>query len=169
MRVRYGWKACGIIGMTFIPMGLLFLVLGFVLGPNPSVEFDSPEERKIFLAIFCGIGGIFLLAGLILLFIDLRRRYLLRRAYEGGNKVDAVFTGMVFQRSVNTVYGAPRMAECAWTDPNGVVHIYRSRYLYTDVSKLLTSDTVPVYVDRYNEDIGFVDIDAALPEIRIHR
>ena len=60
------------------------------------------------------------------------------------------------------------LIEAAWTDPNGVVHVYRSRYLKTDVTKLLKSDTVPVYIDRYNENIGFVDIDAVLPEIRIH-
>jgi len=36
------------------------------------------------------------------------------------------------------------------------------------VTKLLKSDTVPVYIDRYNENIGFVDIDAVLPERRIH-
>ena len=43
-----------------------------------------------------------------------------------------------------------------------------SRYLFTDVTKLLTAKTVPVYIDREDEDIGFVDIDAVLPEIRIH-
>ena len=75
---------------------------------------------------------------------------------------------MVLQKNVNTVSGVPRMLECAYTDPSGVVHVYRSRYLYTDISKLLKSDTVPVYIDRYNEDIGFVDVDAVLPEIRIH-
>ena len=58
--------------------------------------------------------------------------------------------------------------EAVRSDPNGVVHVYRSRYLKTDVTKLLKSDTVPVYIDRYNENIGFVDIDAVLPEIRIH-
>ena len=38
----------------------------------------------------------------------------------------------------------------------------------TDVTKLLKSATVPVYIDRMNENIGFVDVDAVLPEIRIH-
>lgn len=38
---------------------------------------------------------------------------------------------------VNTVNGQPRVVECAWTAPDGVVHVYRSRYLYTDVTKLL--------------------------------
>ena len=37
-----------------------------------------------------------------------------------------------------------------------------------DAKKLLKAEKVPVYIDRYNENIGFVDIDAVLPEIRIH-
>ena len=48
------------------------------------------------------------------------------------------------------------------------MHVYRSRYLYTDVTKLLKDKKIPVYIDRYDENIGFVDIDAVLPEIRIH-
>ena len=118
--------------------------------------------------MFCGIGGLFLLLGLGFLVVDIRRRYLLRRAYNGGNCVEAKILGVVTQRNVNMAYGQPRMIEAAWTDSNGVVHVYRSRYLKTDVTKLLKSDTVPVYIDRYNENIGFVDIDAILPEIRIH-
>ena len=82
--------------------------------------------------------------------------------------MDAKILGVSTQRNVNMPYGQPRMVEAAWTDPNGVVHVYRSRYLKTDVTKLLKSDTVPVYIDRLNENIGFVDIDALLPEVRIH-
>ena len=83
--------------------------------------------------------------------------------------MEAQILGVVSQRNVNMSYGHPQMIEAAWTDPNGVVHIYHSRYLNIDVTNLLKSETVPVYIDRYNENIGFVDIDAVLPEIRIHR
>lgn len=82
--------------------------------------------------------------------------------------MNAQILGVATLRNVSMPYGQPRMIEAAWTDPNGVVHVYRSRYLKTDVTKLLKSDTVPVYIDRYNENIGFVDVDAVLPEIRIH-
>ena len=88
--------------------------------------------------------------------------------YYGSNCVDAQILGIVTERNVNMPYGPPRMIEAAWTDPNGVVHVYQSRYLKTDVTKLLKSDTVPVYVDRNNKNIGFVDVDAVLPEIQIH-
>ena len=109
-----------------------------------------------------------LLLGLIFLGRDLLRRRRLRIAWESGNCVEAEFLGVVTRRDVNTVNGQPRVVECAWTAPDGVVHVYRSRYLYTDVTKLLKDKKIPVYIDRYDENIGFVDIDAVLPEIRIH-
>ena len=34
---------------------------------------------------------------------------------------------------------------------------------------MLTSDEVPVYLDRMNEKIAFVDIDAVLPKVVMHR
>ena len=168
MRKKMGWTVYGILGFIFAPMGFLFLMIGLVVGQSRNIRWDGNGDPAIFTAVFCGIGGLFLLLGLGFLAVDIRRRYLLRRAYEGGNCVDAQILGVVTQRNVNMPYGQPRMIEAAWTDPNGVVHIFRSRYLKTDVTKLLKSDTVPVYIDRYNENIGFVDIDAVLPEIRIH-
>lgn len=168
VRKKYGWTALGMVGFVFAPIGLLFTVLGILLGRSGAVRWKSSRDPAVFLAVFAGVGGLFLLLGLGFLLADIRRRCLLRRAFEGGERVDAEIIGMVTQRNVNMVNGSPRMLECAWTDASGVVHIYRSRYLYTDVTKFLTSKTVPVYIDRFNENIGFVDVDAVLPEIRIH-
>lgn len=168
MRKKMGWTVYGIIGFIFAPIGFLFLMIGLLVGQSGTAHWKGNGDPEMFIAVFCGIGGLFLLLGLGFLFVDVRRRYLQRRAYEGGNCVDAQILGVVTQRNVNMTYVQPKMIEAAWTDPNGIVHVYRSRYLKTDVMKLLKSDTVPVYIDRYNESIGFVDIDAVLPEIRIH-
>lgn len=168
MRKKLGWSVYGILGFVFAPMGLLFVLLGAGLGMAQSVSWKQPEDPVIFLSVFGGIGGIFLLIGLVFLALDLRRRHLLQRAYDSGNCVEAEIIGVTSRNNVSMPSGHPRMVECAWTDPSGVVHVYRSRYLYIDVTKLLKSDKVPVYIDPYNERIGFVDIDAVLPEIRIH-
>ncbi len=168
MRRKMGWTVSGILGFVFAPMGFLFLMIGLLVGRSENVRWDGADDPAVFIAVFCGIGGLFLLLGLGFLAADIRRRYLLRRAYDGGNCVEAQILGVVTQRNVNMPYGQPRRVEAAWTDPNGVVHVYHSRYLNIDVTKLLKSATVPVYIDRYNENIGFVDIDAVLPEIRVH-
>ena len=168
MRKKTGWTARGIVGLVFFSIGMVFLPLAFVLQQSKTVSWKHPNDPAIFLYVFGGIGGLFLFLSLIFLGAELRRRALLMRAYNGGCCVDAEIIGVTAQNNVNTSGGHPRVVECAWTDANGVVHIYRSRYLYFNVEKLLTSKTVPVYIDRENENIGFVDIDAVLPEIRIH-
>ena len=168
MRKKMGWTAKGIIGMIFAPMGFLFLMIGALVWQSKSAAWKHLDDPVVFISVFGGIGGLFLLLGLAFLLADVRRRHLLQRAYNGGNCVEAVITGVSTQKNVSINGGHPRVLECAWTGPDGVVHIYRSRYLYTDVTKLLKSDTVPVYIDRWNENVGFVDVDAVLPEIRIH-
>ena len=168
MRKKMGWTALGIIGFIFSPIGFLFLLIGIIVGQSMSFLWRGTGDSVFFTAVFCGIGGLFFLLGSGFLAADIRRRHLLRRAYEGGNCVEAQILGVVPQRNVNMPNGQPQMIEAAWTDQYGVVHVYHSRYLNIDVTKLLKSDTVPVYIDRYNENIGFVDVDAVLPEIRIH-
>ena len=168
MRKKMGWTVYGIIGFIFVPMGFIFLAAGLFAGRSAHIRWNGPSDPVVFTAVFCGLGGLFLALGLVFLAMDLRRRRLQRRAYESGNCVEAQVLGVVPQRAVNMPYGNPQVLEAAWTDPNGVVHVYRSRYLRVNVTKLLQAGTVPVYIDPYNDSVGFVDVDAILPEIRIH-
>ena len=164
-RKKYGWTAKGIIAFIFIPMGLIFLPLGLLLW-----HYRAGNEPDVFLYSFGGIGAVFLLTGLILLLADLHRRALLRRAYEGGNCVMAKIAGTETRNDVNINGRCPVVVEAHYTDPaTGVAHVWFSRYLYINVGDLLQSDEVPVYIDRMNGDIGFVDVDAVLPQIRVHR
>lgn len=164
---KYGWTALGIVGMIFLPMGLVFLPLGIALWYAKAGR--QPEDPQIFLYVFGGLGLVFLLAALVLTGLELRRRALLRRAYEGGNFVMAKIAGVQARNNVNMNGRHPVVVEAHYTDPaTGIAHIWYSRYLYMDVSDLLTSDEVPVYIDRTDSNIGFVDIDAVLPQIRVH-
>ncbi|MBQ6060457.1 MAG: hypothetical protein IJL36_03330 [Clostridia bacterium] len=165
---KYGWTVRGILGFVFGPMGLLFLSLGllfwyFRVG-------DEPEDPEIFLYVFGGMGAAFLLVGLILLGMDLYRRARLRRAYEGGYFVMAKIAGKSAVENVSFHNGRhPWVVECHYTDPaTGTVHVFYSRYLNVQVMDLLKSDEVPVYLDRMDQRVGFVDIDAVLPEIKVH-
>ena len=166
-RKKYGWTVKGIIGMIFSPMGLFFLVMG-ILFWYYKVGTD-PEDPQIFLYVFGGMGAAFLLVGLGLLLADIHHRAQLRRAYEGGYYVMAKIAGTNTQKNVNMNGRNPVIVECHYTDPStGVAHVYYSRYLYTHVADLLQSDQVPVYIDRMNDKVGFVDIDVVLPEIKVH-
>ena len=53
---KYGWTALGIVGFIFAPIGLLFTVLGAVIGRSPSVSWQGPDDPAVFLAVFCSAG-----------------------------------------------------------------------------------------------------------------
>ncbi len=164
---KYGWTALGIVGIIFTPMGILFLLLGVILWTYGAGK--KPEDPTIFLAAFGGIGAIFTLTGFALLAADLLRRKKMERAFLGGYYVMAKITGVRTQNNVNMNGRHPVTVECRYDDPaTGVTHIYHSRYLYIDVEPLLKDTEVPVYIDRNDDSVGFVDIDAVLPEIRVH-
>ncbi len=174
MRRKTGWTAMGIVGFIFAPIGFLFVLVSVVLRQpdllrhTGSGMWKHADDPLILQAVFGGMGSFFLILGLIFLGFDLRRKIRLKRAFDGGYCVEAKITGISTVNNVNVNHRHPCVVECAYTDASGAVHIYRSRYLYTDVSGLLTSETVPVYLDRFDESIGFVDIDAVLPEVRVH-
>ena len=171
MRRKFGWTAIGIVGMVFAPIGFVFLVVALAIRLSMnrlSGAFHVSGDPGILTAIFFGMGALFLVMGLLFLGYDLRRRRRMRRVFEEGYSVEAKILGPVEQRNVTVNGRHPWVLECAWTDPTGVVHVYHSRYLSMNVIQLLKADTVPVYIDRYDESIGFVDVDAVLPEIRVH-
>lgn len=162
---KYGWTEKGILGFVFTPLGLIFLIVGAVV-----THFDAvaPDERLAFLISFVGVGAVFFLVGLVLLFLDLRRRRRQRSAFEGGHYVMGKVVGFKTITRVNMGWTHPVVVEVHYTDPDtGTVHVYYSRYLYVNVADLLTGDEVPVYLDR-DSGIGFVDIDAVLPRIEVH-
>ena len=112
--------------------------------------------------MFVGMGSLFLLLGLGFLLHDLLRRHRLRQAYYGGNYVDARICAIKEIQSVNMNGRHPVVIECSYVDTYGEEHIYRSRYIYSSLGEELIGKTVAVYVDRVNENIGFVDVDAVL-------
>ncbi len=168
MHRKTGWNALGLVGLVFAPIGLIFVLISLAMSQAGSMFGDTLEAGTMLVSIFGGVGGLFLILGLAFLAHELLRRHRLRRAFDDGIRVDAKILGLVPETRVTVNHVHPWVLECAYTDTSGVVHIYRSRYLYTDVSEFLTSDTVPVYIDRVNEKTAFVDVDAVLPEIRKH-
>ena len=162
---RYGWTEKGIVGLIFAPIGLVFLVVGLLF----NAQLQAPEERLVFLICFAGMGGAFLAVGLILLGLELWRRKRQRDAYEGGYHVMGKVAGCRVNTRVNLNGTHPMVVEVHVTDPDtGTVHVFHSRYLYVNVEPLLTADEVPVYLNREDGRVGFVDIDAILPRIEVH-
>ena len=125
--------------------------------------------KGVFLSVFGGTGLAFLIAGLALLGADIRRRRRMRRALDGGEYVMAKIAGVQQRMNVNMHNTHPYVVECHYTDPGtGEVHVWYSRYLYFNPADMLTSDTVPVYIDRMDEKAYCVDVDAVLPNVVLH-
>lgn len=163
---KTGWTEKGIVGFIFAPLGLIFLIVGILA--HRSIA--QPDDRLAFMICFIGLGGVFFTVGLVLLLIDLRRRARLRAAFESGYRVMGKVAGFRVNTRVNVMGIHPTVMEVHWTDPDtGTVHVYFSRYLYVNVQDLLTDDEVPVYIDRDDYRVGFVDVDAVLPKIEVHR
>ncbi len=159
-RKMFGWTVWGIIGFVFAPIGFLFLPIGLA-----AVSFQSlldPEDLAVFQYVFIGMGTLFLLLGLGFIGYDLLRRHRLRQAYDGGNAVDARISAIREIQNVNMNGRHPAEIECSYIDPYGEEHIYRSRYIYSRLTEDLIGQMVPVYIDRMNDKIGFVDVDSVL-------
>ena len=165
---KFGWTEKGILGMIFSPLGAFFLLLGLVL--YSAEAGHNSEDPMIFLCAFGGMGGAFLLTGLTVLGLDVRRRNAMRRALDSGDYVLASIAGVQQRLNVNTGGTHPCVVECHYKNPDtGETHVFFSRYLYFDPTDMFTSQEVPVYLDRMNEKIAFVDIDAVLPKVVMHK
>ncbi len=163
---KFGLSAKGLVALVFLCMALVFLPLAAVLGH--SVHMDR-EERLVMLGVFGGIGAVFLIPGLILGALELRRRGRLREAWANGRRVTARIIASHPDPRVRVKGRSPALLECHWKDPDtGIVHVYFSRPLYFDAASLVKGAEVPLYLDRDDPAIGFVDVDAVLPEVRIH-
>lgn len=157
---KFGWTVWGIIGFVFAPIGLIFLPIGLLVSSAES--FQSSGDTAVFKYTFVGIGGLFLLLGLGMLIYDLLRRHRLRQAFYGGYCADAKIIRIREIRNVNINGRHPVVIECSYTGASGEEHLYRNRYLYTVPSEEMVGKTVPVYLDRMDESIGFVDVDEVL-------
>lgn len=160
---KFGWQVKGILGLVFVPIGLLYAVLGFTLWMLKAG--DEPEEPLVFLCVFGGIGLILLLAGLPLLLSDLKRRRSQRRAYESGRSIPAVVTGAQMIRKVTRNFTHPWTVECTFRNPDtGREQVCQSRYVFFDPREQLMGKEVPVYLDPVTDQYVFADIDAVLSE-----
>ena len=164
---RYGWTEKGIAGAILAPIGCFNLVLGLILYAAGAGE--QPGDPVIFLYVFGGVGVVLLAVGAGLFLADLARRAAMRRAFEGGYYVMGKIAGVSERLNVNSAGRHPTVLECHFTDPDtGAAHVCYSRYLYFDPTGLLKSDEVPVYLERMGKGV-FVDVDAVLPQVVVHR
>ena len=162
---KFGWTSTGIVGWVFLPLGLLFILLaaGFAL----FATREADETLRILMYIFGGEGLLFALIGGVFLSKDVSRRRGMQEAIDQGYYIMAKVTGVSTQTNVTMNGRHPNVVECQVME-DGVLHVYRSRYLYFDPTDALNGREVKVYINRGNPDYYYVDVDELLPEVVIH-
>ncbi|NCC43113.1 MAG: phage holin family protein [Clostridia bacterium] len=137
-------KGVFLCGVIFTIMGSVFAGIGLAI----SLLAVSYPDRWMFFLIFGGIGGIFLVIGIIFLARELRKKSQVKRLKNSGDYVNAVIKSVAVDSSIEyggmagtsalyknlsasgsheQVYTShPLYFQCSYAAPDGIEHIFRS-------------------------------------------
>jgi hypothetical protein len=105
--------------------------------------------------VFGGIGGAFVVA-------EVRKRRLREWLRQFGTRIEAKYTGVMFDTSVRLDGRQPWRLTAQWQDPaTGRVHVFESDMLFFDPTDYVQRETVDVWIDpraprRYHLDLSFL-------------
>jgi len=116
---------------------------------NPQkARINDDTGLLILTAIFSGMGGLFLLIGLILFGIILRQRQGKQWLHLNGQSVSAEITGIEKDRSYTKNGLNPYRIEAQWQHPeHGTVHVFRSEAIWYDPTPFVHQRHVAVKID----------------------
>ena len=168
-KVKMGLSAMMIVAITFTIIGATFLPIGIFAGIGlMSVDGDF----IIFVAMFAGMGSIFLVLGITFLVLEIKKRNMSSRLLAEGYYIYAEVLDV--NQNFNIQYGNhghPYVVICGYTDENGTLHIFKSRNIRQYPGNNLIGQQVRVYLDRndYNNYKNYyMDIDEILPNVVEH-
>ena len=131
---------------------------------------DEPRSKAgdtLLTALLCGLGGLFALAGLVLVIRQTLRRSRDARLKESGQRVYADYVQTKYLSLLRINGRSPYVIECSWTDrETQKVYRFQSEYLFDDPQPTIERKglrTIPVYIDptrpeRYAMDLsGILD------------
>lgn len=163
-KAKVGMGASLIIGIVFTLIGVTFLPLGIILH---QMEIDI-TERVIFLYTFGGIGIVFLIIGVILLILMLKKKKDSQQLLDEGRYIIAEICEIVPNYSIRVNGKHPYVIHCKYEALDGTIHIFKSRNLFFNPESMLKGTSVKIYTDGKNYKKYYVDIDEVLPKIEYH-
>ena len=168
-KVKMGLSAMMIVAITFTILGATFLPIGIIAGMG-LMRIDG--EFIVFVAVFSGVGSIFLVLGIVFLILEMRKRNRCNHLLAEGYYVYAEVLDV--NKNFNVQYGKhghPYIVKCGYTDENGTLHVFKSRNIRQYPGNNLLGQQVRVYLDRndYNNYKNYyMDIDEILPRVIEH-
>ena len=130
---------------------------------NPT-KINTPWGEKLFIGIFCGIGGLFAaigIIGIIAVAVSKRKREKLEQT---GTIIYAKYTGVELNRAIAVNGRNPYNIVCSWINPeDGKTYILKSENIYFDPEPVIQNlglTEFPVFMDMENKKNYSVDITA---------
>ena len=127
-----------------------------------KARIDDNSGLFLLAAIFSGIGGLFFLLGLIILWTIIRKNRGQKWLQLHGQSISAEVTGIEKDRSYTKNGLNPYRIEAQWQHPeHGTVHVFRSEAIWFDPTPFVHQRHVSVKIDydkpaRHLMDIAFL-------------
>lgn len=162
-KVKRGFTSLILAGIIFSFVGIMFILVGSII-PAKSIEGDV----RAFLAIFCGLGAVLLVAGIICLCYEIGKGIRCNRLINAGQYIMAEISEITMNYTISVNGRNPYIIICRYQDRYGNIHMFRSRDLYYDPAPLLKDQMVKVYVDGEDFKHYYMDVDEVLPKVIRH-
>lgn len=157
-----------LLGIIFSLIGVPFLILGIYFAVHIAWLSDTGSgDVKILPAVFCLLGGIFVMIGGGFLIWVAGKKKKIRDVVAGGYTVNAVISEVSRNCNVEVNGRNPYKIICQYQDAQGILHIFSSENIMFNPGNL-TGQYVRVYVEPGNLNHYYVDIDSVLPKVEVH-
>jgi len=156
-------SALKILGAVYTAMGVLFVGLGILI---PALTQDP--EMTLFLFIFGGVGGVFLILGIVFLAIIAGRRRKMKQLVEEGRFLWGQIVQCQSNYAVRINGRHPSIALVRYTDAQGRNHLFRSESLNLLTADGLIGKQVKVYYRDTTYRHYYVDMGGVLPQYIMH-
>ena len=161
-KARTGLNALLLIGVIYAILGAGVVVLG------GGLWLGLKEDAALAGIILVGVGGIFLILGVIFLLVELGKLRRANRLLASGRYIWGEIIDCVPNYNVRINGRNPYVALVRYRDGSGVAHIFKSssRKLYPDPAILGRQVKVYVSDDRFRH--YYVDLEGVLPPVVEH-
>jgi len=168
-KINTGVRAGDIVAIVFMALGGIFTALGIVMALHlDELRAHGTGDVKVLPLVFTAVGLPFLVTGIVIALVSLRRRARLRRVVNEGHYVMADVADIRPNFSVQVNGACPYVLECHYRDPaTGTLHIFKSRNLFFYPAEL-ENRPIRVYVNRENMKDYYVDVDGQLADVQTH-
>lgn len=132
--------------------------ISVMVDTNAPGKVHTSASYLLFIAIFGGIGLVFVIIGISLLISIHRKNHLKERLVRDSYYVMAHIDSVVVTNI--RINNRPTYAiQCSYNDPeDGRIYVFKSEVFVYDPTAYISNDTLRVYVDRNDYTKNYVDV-----------